>query len=120
MKPSEPINEKFETIGLESVYFMNNLGTFTIVLVLKLMLVLIWYLLYLPANCSRKITKLRNKLSRSIFWNSWIVAVVESFLIISLCCAISLKYSIIFETTGETIQSSFCLLCLIIYVLLPL
>lgn len=120
MKPSDPVNEKFETIGLESIYFMNNLGTFTLVLASKLILILVWILLYLPASCSRKVRKLRNKFGQRIFWNSWIVAIVESFLIISLCGAISLKYSIIFDTIGETVQSSFCLFCLSIYVLLPL
>ena len=49
MQPSEPINEKFETIGLESIYFMNNLGTFTLVLLIKLSLIVIWLILQKPA-----------------------------------------------------------------------
>jgi len=47
MKPSEPINEYFETMGLESIYFMNNLGSFTLVIVFKLLLIVIWAVLYL-------------------------------------------------------------------------
>ena len=30
--PQDALNEKFETIGLETVYFINNLGTFVFVL----------------------------------------------------------------------------------------
>ena len=31
--PRDPINEKFESIGLESVYFMNNLGTLLLLII---------------------------------------------------------------------------------------
>ena len=44
--PQDPVNQKFETIGLETVYFMNNLGTFIIVLAFKVILVLFWLALY--------------------------------------------------------------------------
>ena len=47
MEPSEPINEYFETMGLESIHFMNNLGTFTLVIVFKLLLIVIWAVLLL-------------------------------------------------------------------------
>ena len=30
--PRDPINEKFESTGFESVYFMNNLGTLLLVI----------------------------------------------------------------------------------------
>lgn len=120
MQPSDPINEKFETIGLESIYFMNNLGTFTVVIILKLQLIILWILLMMPAGCFKKVTKVRDRLGRKIFWNSWLVAVIESFLIISLCIAISFKHSIYFDSFGEIVQSSFCIGCLLIYSLLPL
>ena len=44
--PTDPLSEKFETIGLESMYFLNNLGTFAVVLLLKALLVLLQIALY--------------------------------------------------------------------------
>ena len=58
--PKEPVNEKFETIGLETVYFMNNLGTFVIVLALKALLVLLWIGLKPLSMCSKWFYKKRN------------------------------------------------------------
>ncbi len=48
MKISEPVNVKFEAMGIESIFFMNNLGSFTLVLILNLMLVALWFLLAWP------------------------------------------------------------------------
>ena len=62
MQISEPINEKFETMGIESIFFMNNLGTFTLVLILNLMLVALWFLLTWPEKCSKRLRKMRKKL----------------------------------------------------------
>ena len=64
--------------------------------------------------------KARKKLHRSIFWNSWLVAIIESYLIVSLCVAISFKHSLDFSNSGNIVQSMFCIICLIIYLLLPL
>ena len=40
MQPSEPVNEKFETIGLESLYFINNIGSFFLAVFVDIILVL--------------------------------------------------------------------------------
>ena len=45
LPPSEPVNEKFETVGMESLYFMNNMGSFIIVILFKMILGLIWLIL---------------------------------------------------------------------------
>ena len=58
--PEDPVNEKFETIGLETIYFMNNLGTFAIVLALKVLLVLFWIVLKPFSKCSKWLNKRRN------------------------------------------------------------
>ena len=43
--PTGPINSKFEAIGFESLYFINNLGSFFLVLVFGLLLIPIWLVL---------------------------------------------------------------------------
>lgn len=39
--PTDPVNEKFETIGLESLYFINNLGSFFLVVIADLIMCMI-------------------------------------------------------------------------------
>ena len=39
--PTDPVNEKFETIGLESLYFINNLGSFFLVVALDIFIALV-------------------------------------------------------------------------------
>ena len=45
--PKDPINHKFEAMGLETVYFINNQGSFVFVLIFKILQVLL-YMLLLP------------------------------------------------------------------------
>ena len=81
---------------------------------------MLWALLYLTSSLWKRINRVRKRLARRIFWNSWLDAVVESMLIVVLCVAISFKHTMHFDTMGEIVQSSFCIGCLLIYSLLPL
>ena len=44
--PKDPVNEKFEAIGLESMYFLSNLGSLGLVLAFKILLVILWLTLH--------------------------------------------------------------------------
>ena len=46
LPPENPINAKFEMIGIETGYFINNLGSFVFVLTFKLLLLLLWVVFY--------------------------------------------------------------------------
>ena len=103
LMPKDPVNEKFETIGVESVYFMNNLGTFVILLAIKVGLVLFWIILYPFEICSKRIRRRRRRLAGKIFWNSWITVITESFVIVTLCALISFKYNFEFDGWGQSL-----------------
>ena len=77
LQPTGPVNEKFETLGLESRYFINNLGTFFVILMLYVLLVFIWVILYLLRKCKdcKILKKLERNLSKRLFWNGLIVVV---------------------------------------------
>ena len=60
--PRDPINEKFESIGFETVYFMNNLGTFILVLAFWAILALLWIILYPLQSCSMWLRERQAKL----------------------------------------------------------
>ena len=75
LTPEDPINEKFETIGMESKYYINNMGSFFLTLVFEVLLIIV-YLLLVPCASKSKCIKRRVKnLNKKLFWNSWIVTV---------------------------------------------
>ena len=120
LDPTDPVNAKFETIGMDSLYFLNNMGTFTIVLSLKIMLVFLHALLTPFANRNKWCKRRRRSLTKRIYWNSWIVVVFESFLISALCILITFKYSFEMSSPGLTFQSLSCLLAAILYLSIPI
>lgn len=98
----EPINEKFESIGLESKYFINNLGTFFLVLVFYAACVTSFILLWLLSFFNKRyIGKLKARLGEILFWNKLISLVKESFLVVILCALIALTYHYKMDTTGD-------------------
>ena len=93
LKPKDPLNAKFETIGFESPYLINNLGTFAIILAFNILRVLLWCTCCPLKGYSKRLRKLSEKLGSAIFWNSWIILINESFLTVGLCLMISLKHN---------------------------
>ena len=72
----DPVNEKFETVGFESLYFMNNLGSFILIIIGKILLMIIWYSTLNPfTSYSEWIKKRANWLRNKISLNSWITVI---------------------------------------------
>ena len=97
--PTDPVNEKFETIGIGSLLFINNLGTFAIFLVVNFMTIVLWLVLNLCSNndwLRKKLTKYDTK----IFWNQWINLINESQIIVALCIVIHIRYAFAFNSLG--------------------
>ena len=88
----EAPSPKFEAVGMESVYFYNNLGTFTFVIAGQLMLVALWAILAVFGLCIKKARKWQDALAKRIFFNSWIVIVQESFLIVMVAALVQLDH----------------------------
>ena len=62
LEPTDPVNAKLETLGFESLYFLHNLGTFTVVILGYTLLVILWFLLYPFAQISFWFQEKRNQL----------------------------------------------------------
>ena len=107
-------------MGLETVYFISNLGSFVFVLAFKILLFIIYVVLVPFQSCSECLRKRINKLGKQMFWNSWINVISESFMIITLCGVIAFEYNFEFTTWGQTFQTVTSLCVMAIYVLLPL
>ena len=80
-------------MGLESTYFINNLGSFFLVVIFDIALVIIWMFIACMGRYSRPCRKRSRKLGKKLFFTSWISMIFASFLMVVLCILISLKYS---------------------------
>lgn len=117
--PTNPINEKFESVGIEDLYFINNLGTLAIVIAVYLSLVLILLVLFmgtrcLPNCCLRQI----RRLEPSVFWNGGISLVFESCLIVFIVGYIQLEINFLHDSLGEMVQIYTCIGILAVYIMM--
>ena len=116
----EPVNEKFEAIGFESTYFINNLGSFIFLPIGYVLLILLWITLYPCKNKSFRLDRCRHKLAGLVSWNRWIVLITESFLVVTICFMIAYKYDFEFAPWGQRAQTFTCIIFSIIYIAIPL
>lgn len=98
-----PVNEKFESLGFESVYFINNLGTFVFWLLAYYLASVVWLFAKSFSIFSDSSYRLSQYLGGKIFWNTAISTVFESFLVVALVSMISLKHNYDYSHSGQSI-----------------
>ena len=103
--PTDPVNSKLEAVGFETKQYINSVGTFSIILIIYAISVVV-YMLTLPfRRCSTLAERISKKVSAWLFWNTLISAVMETVLIIAFVTFIKMKYHMSFETFGEKVES---------------
>jgi len=90
LEPSDPVNANFEAVGLESVYFLHNLGTLAVAFVFFVAVSLFSALLVLCTN--KKVNHTGEKLQQKLFWGALINLVTESYSMLTVSCMINLRY----------------------------
>ncbi len=100
---NQPINDNFDNLGYSSLYIIQNMGTLLLVMVAPV----VWYLacfclMYLWEGSSQKYRY--GKIRNFLFFNGTFSFFNETFLIVSLCCAISTFY-FRFNTLGNVFNS---------------
>ena len=120
--PTDPVDEKFETVGMESLYFINNLGSFFLVVFTDIILCLVTLLVKCLIKIEPKplLERIYEKLNTNMFWNSWIMTVSESYLNVCLCSLIMIKYNFEFDSFGQSFQSVTGSMFLFIYLSIPI
>ena len=103
IEPTDPLSVNLESLGFETQWFINNVGSFFIYQLLCFVSVLVFLLVYAFNVATGCASRLRSKISDMIFWNKLNQAIFESILIVAICCFISLHYNFIIESRGEKI-----------------
>ena len=120
LAPTDPVNEKFEAVGLETLYFLHNVGSFIFVILAYMSIMLTYVVLTLLGKFSTTMLRWATKIGEYLFWNSLITVIKESFLILTFCCLILLKYSFEFSPWGVAIQSILGMIIFAGYSYIPL
>jgi len=99
LEPTSPINDNYNTLGFESVYYINNMGTLFLMFLIYPIMMLVEYLLGLVAEKCDSVKKVHLAVKYSVYWNSLIRLVFESYSMIAICCLIHFEY-ISFSNVG--------------------
>ena len=91
LEQTDPINTSAESLGIDSTYFVNNLGTFYLLLFLNFILAFVWCFVVLLRRCfdGSCLEKAERRLYRELFWNGTTMTIRESFMMVVLCAFIS-------------------------------
>lgn len=100
----EPLNERFDLLGFQSTFFLNNMGTMVLGLLMIPLLGCVLILLKPLSLVNRRIANLRVRLHNSLFWSQQIVLMNESFSMVCMCAFINVR-SLTFDTKSEITNS---------------
>lgn len=117
------MNNKYDSVGLSTLYFINNVGSFILVIVFYLIAVVVWICNYLvtclcPCRCSRRLSRwLANKL----FWNTIGIVVIESYFVVALCSMLTFGFKFELSTDwGSQVQTVSAIVCFVLFMATPL
>lgn len=122
--PSEdPLKDKMEPLGFETVWFLSNLGSiivlFGVYLLLLVILVLMTLLQYCFPHKSRKSLRFKtNRLRVFALYNAPITFLRDSFIVIAICCVYNTAY-LTFETRIAALNSWLALITMLFLILYP-
>ena len=118
LEPTEPFNENFEDIGFESKYMINNMGTMIFFYIIYPLLILFEKGIKKCKNRSLCCYRFQTSLRRSLYYNTMITGLFESYAVVSICCLIQFPI-ISFATYGHSIQAVVCIGFSIFIVVVP-
>jgi len=122
LQPTDPVNANFESVGLESIYLLHNLGTLLLAFVFFLAMVILSKLLLL---CKEKVygncpdfNNCGKKLHRNLYWGAWINLVTEAYSMLTISCMINLRY-LTWDAAGTIIMSITTIVVTLLLLLYP-
>jgi hypothetical protein len=119
LNSTEPFNDKFDSLGFQRIYLLNNLGSMLLAFILYFLGILFLLIIDQFAGQSEWISKISQKLRNDLFNQHIVGIMIESYSILSVSCLINLNY-LRFGTYGEFVQSAACLFTLLALIGFPL
>ena len=85
------------------MYFLNNMGTMTLIFFIYLIMALIAPFIRLLGRYNYKIERISNKLDGDLYWSSLLTLINEGFSVVSICFLIHMLNQYSFETYGMSV-----------------
>ena len=114
-----PLNERFNGLGFQSTFFLQNMGSMIIGLASIPLLSCILLALIPFSKFNHRIAAVKNKIHASLFWSQQIVLMNESYSMICLCTFINASH-IAFTSKCEIVNSVLTITFIIICTAMPL
>lgn len=105
LKKTKPLNENFNKLGFESLWFLNNMGSLMIGFFLYAIAIIVLKILEQFTERSEKIKSFYEKLRSALFYNTLVAIFTESYSLMCVCCMINFT-NISFKSFGEGFQTS--------------
>ena len=118
IESTEPVDNSFNSVGLESQYFMVNLGTMTLFFLVYLALIALSPILACCGRYSLYWKRKSDRLNKRLFWDSFLTLMNETYMIVIVSVLLNIK---IFstESKGLATMSILCTLMLLIFTVGP-
>ena len=113
MEPEDPVNPNFEALGFESIYFVHNIGTLFLTLLMIPVLLLFVGLMNLP--CCKKCClckRVGDYFYRTWIWSGTYKVLHTNYGIVAICALINFK-NLRWANIGETICAALTILGII-------
>ena len=119
LEPTGPYRQNFDAVGFESIYLLNNLGALNFAYLFWSIAALFTIILKCCDQESKTARKVKNRVSKFIFFNPIISIFLESYSLIAVCCFINISY-ISFENYGVTVHTLACLIFMVSIFAVPI
>ena len=116
---TEPLTPNFEAVGFETLWFIYNLGSITLVALVVILLMISVPFLTLIGKRYQIFAKASNYLKKELFWNTVIRGWTESYAVLTISCMLNIL-NLKWNSWGSTINSGLALIIQAILVLFPL
>ena len=119
LNDTEPLNQNFDALGFNSMYFLNNLGTLLLGFILYFLSIALHLILDFCVDNNPRIAKFNIGLLDSLYYSSLFSMMMESYGIMAVCVMINLQY-LKWRCYGEIVQTAICLFATLTILGLPI
>jgi len=118
LDPTVPVNQNFEALGYESLYFLQNLGSLVLIFA-GYFLCLMLLLLLKCCSCCECCKWLTDKVSRKLLFGPLISLIQKSYMVVIVSCLINLQ-NLSWTSYGEITQSVATIFYLVLFLAFPI
>jgi len=113
------LTDNFDSVGFSTTLFFNNMGSLIFALVMSPLLAIVAKILFLFKQYPKLIRRAK-KIEKGIYWNNTIRVLLESYIVMVVCCSIqSTNYEFSSGSWGKIVYSCVAIFYSAVCLILP-